>query len=128
MLRAMIPIVLVLILNLSSGSHDAMAFTVRFGPVAVVEDATATHDMTDADIPSPRMLNVVVGSDGMTFGPTSTAPEVTPIVPAVRARDEVPPPVADEPPASLADRITSPRQLRGAEIMLLRRAAHVAER
>ena len=128
MFRAMITTILVLILNLIDVGHSAMAFTIRFGPVSVTEDPTSMHEAAGADLPTPRMLNVTIGADGLTFGPTSPPRDETITVPAVTIRSKVQSRDADEPSTPLARTITSSRQLSGAEIMLLRHAEQVAGR
>jgi hypothetical protein len=128
MFRAMIPTVLVLMLNLISVSHPAMAFTLRFGPVSVTEDPALMHERTDTDLPTPRMLNVSIGPDGLTFGPRSSPRDERMNAPAVTIGSKVQPRDADEPSTPLASMITSSRQLSGAEIMLLRHAKQVAGR
>lgn len=130
MLRTIIPTALVVILVLIGGSNHAMAFTVRFGPVPVAEDSVSTHQTTvGADLPTPRMFGFAVEADGATFGPMTPPFETIPTVPAVRIRSQVKAQAAKEPSTPLADtKKTRPRQLSGAEIMLLRGAKQVAER
>ena len=128
MFRAMITTILVLILNLIDVGHSAMAFTIRFGPVSVTEDPTSMHEAAGADLPTPRMLNVTIGADGLTFGPMSPPRDERIPVPAVTIRSKVQSRDADEPSTPLARTITSSRQLSGAEIMLLRHAEQVAGR
>src|SRR5688500_17630537 len=100
----MIPTILVLILNLISASHPATAFTIRFGPVSVTEDPSSMHEAAGADLPTPRMLNVTIGADGLTFGPTSPPRhEIT--VPAIRSQAQSRD--ADESSAPLARMITN---------------------
>jgi hypothetical protein len=125
MFRAMIPTILILILTLINIGHPAMAFTIRFGSVSVTENPTSMHEAAGADLPTPRMLNVTIGADGLTFGPTSPPrDEIT--VPAIRSQAQSRD--ADESSTPLARMITNSRQLSGAEIMLLRHAEQVAGR
>ncbi len=128
MLRIIIPMVLVLILSLIHVGNPAMAFTVRFGPAHVSENLDAIHETTDTALPTPRMLNVAVGANGLTFGPLSATPDVTVPVPTVRIPSRVQAPVTDVQSTSLAHRIVAPRQLSGVEIMLLRGTKQIAER
>jgi hypothetical protein len=128
MLRTMIQTILVLIFNLMILSNRAMAFTVRFGPVSVAEDAAAIHVTAGADIPTPRLFNVALGPDGLTFGPIATPPEETVTVPTVTVHNSAPSSVAAEQPTPRDRGLTSPRQLSGVEIMLLQRAKQVAAR
>ncbi len=130
MSRIVIPMVLVLVLNLSSIGSVAMAFTLRLGAVPVAEDPTSIHHTADNDIPTPRMFNLTVGVDGATFGPVQVAPSVQPKVtdrePATNVRS--PSRVADASSTTRPRRPAHPRQLNGVEIMLLRHAQQVAER
>ncbi|ETX08627.1 MAG: hypothetical protein ETSY2_04300 [Candidatus Entotheonella gemina] len=128
MSRAMITIALIFALHLMGGGNPAVAFTLRFGPAPVTDNSATFHGTSDADIPTPRMLNVIVRADGVTFGPAQPAPETLLTVPAVRVRSRAQPRAADEQPVPLARSLTKPRQLRGAELMLLRQAKQVAER
>lgn len=128
MFRAMIPTALVLMLNLIGVSHPAMAFTLRFGPVSVTEDPALMHERADTDLPTPRMLNVSIGPDGLIFGPTSSPRDERMHAPEVTIRSKVQPRDANEPSAPLTSMTTNSRQLSGAEIMLLRHAKQVAGR
>jgi hypothetical protein len=122
----MITMVLLLTLHLMGGGNPAVAFTVRFGPIPV-SDASVVEDSTvNTDLPTPQMLNLRVGAHGVTFGPLQATPKVAPAEPTVRGPSRVKPHAADEPPAPLARHLTSPRQLSGVEIMLLRHATQVA--
>lgn len=123
-----IPMVLALMLSLTSAGNFAMAFTLRFGSVSVAEDPAATHHITDTDIPTPRMLNLTVGADQVTLGPALVAPNVIAPESAVSVRGQAPSRVANEPSTPQARRQTLPRQLSGVEIMLLRHTKQVAER
>jgi hypothetical protein len=69
MSRAMVPLVLVFVLNLVSVGNHAIAFTVRFGPVPVTEGLASPDETADADLPTPRMFNVTIGAAGVAFGP-----------------------------------------------------------
>jgi hypothetical protein len=124
----MIPTILVLVLNLISFDHHAMAFTVQFGSVSVAEDPVSIHTAVGEELPTPRMLNMTIGADGLTFGPPSLPRQERITVPAVTIHSNVQPRDTDGPSTPLAGMITSPRQLRGAEIMLLRHAEQVAGR
>ena len=115
MFRAMIPTILVLILTLINIGHPAMAFTIRFGPASVTENLTSMQEAADADLPTPRMLNVTIGADGPTFGPTSSPRDEMITVPAVTIRSKAQSRNADVPSTPLARTITSPRQLSEAE-------------
>lgn len=128
MSRIMITMVLILALNLIGSGSPAVAFTVRFGPMPVSEAPIFGKAAADNDVPTPQMLKVTVGANGMTFGPIQPAPEPTPIVPTPRVRDRALSGIDDEQAGPLAHNLTPPRQLRGAEIMLLRDAQQVATR
>ena len=106
MFRAMIPTILVLILTLINIGHPAMAFTIRFGPVSVTENPTSMHEAAGADLPTPRMLNVTIGADGLTFGPTSSPRDEMITVPAVTIRSKAQSRDADVPSTPLARMIT----------------------
>ncbi len=108
MSRAMITIVLTFALNLIGGGNPAVAFTVRFGPVPISETSAVGHEITDRDLPTPRMLNVRIRAKDMTVGPIQTAPEVPLAVPAVRVHSRARPHSADEPPAPLTHSLTPP--------------------
>jgi hypothetical protein len=128
MSRIMITMVLILALNLIGSGSPAVAFTVRFGPMPASEAPIVGNAAADNDVPTPQMLKVTIGADGMTFGPIQPAPEPMPIVPTLRIRDRAPSGIDDEQAAPLVHNLTPPRQLRGAEIMLLRDVKHVATR
>ncbi len=129
MSRVTIPMVLALMLSLTSAGNFAMAFTLRFRPVPVAEDPAAIHhDVTDTDIPTPRMLNLTVGADQVTLGPALVTPNVIAPESAVSVRGQAPSRVANAPSTPQARRQTLPRQLSGVEIMLLRHTKQVAER
>ncbi len=128
MSRAMIPIVLAIVLNTIMISHHAMAFTIRFGSVPVSENPASIDRAADADIPTPQLLNMAVGANGATFGPTALDPDAARILPAVRIRRQVQSPVVSAQPTTPTRRKTLPRQLSGPELMLLRHAEQVAKR
>jgi hypothetical protein len=106
MFRAMIPTILVLILTLINIGHPAMAFTIRFGPVSVTENPTSMHEAAGADLPTPRMLNVTIGADGLTFGPTSPPRDEMITVPAATIHSKAQSRDADVPSTPLARMIT----------------------
>lgn len=95
MSRAMITMALILTLHLMSGGNPAAAFTLRFGPAPVADDSASFRGTADADIPTPRMLNVIVRADGVTFGPVQTVPETIPIEPEIRVRRQTQPRTAN---------------------------------
>ena len=113
MFRAMIPTILVLILTLINIGHPAMAFTIRFGPVSVTENPTSMHEAAGDDLPTPRMLNVTIGADGLTFGPMSPPRDEMIIVPAATIRSKAQSRDADVPSTPLARMITSSRDQAG---------------
>jgi hypothetical protein len=115
MFCAMIPTILVLILTLINIGHPAMAFTIGFGPVSVTKNPTSMHEAAGADLPTPRMLNVTIGADGLTFGPTSPPRDEMITVPAVTIRSKAQSRDADVLSTPLARMIASSRQLSGAE-------------
>jgi hypothetical protein len=115
MFCAMIPTILVLILTLINIGHPVMAFTIGFGPVSVTENPTSMHEAAGADLPTPRMLNVTIGADGLTFGPTSPPRDEMITVPAVTIRSKAQSRDADVLSTPLARMIASSRQLSGAE-------------
>ena len=117
--RTIFPIVLVLLLTLMSLSNHALAFTVRFGSVPASDHAAIAPETTDADLPTPRLFNIAIGANGLTFGPRATAPETPVVTPAFKVRSQTPP---------HARSVASPRQLSGVELLLLRDAHQVAER
>ena len=119
MSRATFPILLVLMLTLMSFNTHAMAFTLRFGPVPAADDAAIGRGMTDADLPTPLLFNVAVGTDGLTFGPRATAPSAPAVTPTLKAPSQT---------SSHDRRITRSHQLSGLELLLLRDAQQVAER
>jgi hypothetical protein len=128
MSRAMVPLVLVFVLNLVSVSNHAIAFTVRFGPVPVTEGLASPDETADADLPTPRMFNVTVGAAGVAFGPIAAPPEATVIAAAVSARGRAQPRFTDKQSIPPARMFTSSRHLSGLEIRLLRHAKQVARR
>lgn len=128
MSRAITTMVLILALNLISDSRSAVAFTVRFGAIPASETPVLDNALADSAVPTPQMLQVTIGADGVTFGPIQTALEPAPTVPVVRMRRRAPAGAADEPAAPRARSLTTPRQLRGAEIMLWRDVKQVAKR
>ena len=128
MSRIMITMVLILALNLIGSGSPAVAFTVRFGPIPVSEAPIFGKAAADNDVPTPQMLKMTIGADGIAFGPVQPAPEPTPIVPTLRVRDRALSGIDDEQAAPLAHHLTPPRQLSGAEIMLLRDAQQVVTR
>ena len=115
MFCAMIPTILVLILTLINIGHPAMAFTIGFGPVSVTENPTSMHEAAGADLPTPRMLNVTIGADGLTFGPMSPPRDEMITVPAVTIRSKAQSRDADVLSTPLARMIASSRLLSGAE-------------
>ena len=117
--RKIFPIVLVLLLTLMSLSNHALAFTVRFGPVPVSDNAGIAPETTGADLPTPRLFNIAIGANGLAFGPRSTAPETPVVTPTFKVRSQTPP---------RARNVTNPRQLSGVELLLLRDAHQVAKR
>jgi hypothetical protein len=127
MLRTKSIRLLILILALIGVANHAMAFTVRFGPVSVAHDTVSMHRTSDADIPTPRMFNVAIGIDGITFGPPSI-PDTPIMVPSFKINSRAASHGGESPGPSNDRNFVSDRQLSGIEIMLLRQAEQVAVR
>ena len=130
------PTIVVMLIALSTIlllSHQATAFTLRFGTVA---GATLTvPGSEDSDIPTPQLLRVAVDPSGVTLGAISPTDGYGTPEPALQLQKQkrivVPVTEMAVPTQQASQQVENPTtayQLSGAELLLLRKTSVVADR
>ncbi len=130
------PTIVVMLIALSTIlllSHQATAFTLRFGTVA---GATLTvPGSEDSDIPTPQLLRVAVDPSGVTLGTISPTDGYGTPEPALQLQKQkrivVPVTEMAVPTQQASQQVENPTtayQLSGAELLLLRKTSVVADR
>ena len=128
------PTIVVMLIALSTIlllSHQATAFTLRFGTVA---GATLTvPGSEDSDIPTPQLLRVAVDPSGVTLGTISPTDDYGTPEPALQLQKRIVVPVTETavPTQQASQQVENPTtayQLSGAELLLLRKTSVVAAR
>ncbi len=130
------PTIVVMLIALSTIlllSHQATAFTLRFGTVAGAPLTVPGSE--DSDIPTPQLLRVAVDPSGVTLGTISPTDDYGTPEPALQLQKQkrivVPVTEMAVPTQQASQQVENPTtayQLSGAELLLLRKTSVVAAR
>ncbi len=107
-------------------STYAIAFTLRFGPVAGA-DATVPGSES-SDLPTPQLFRIKVGQDGVTFGTTHPSEGFGSPEPEIGIREVAVPQPIPKPEARQNSQPTTTYRLSGVELLLLRNTQVIADR
>lgn len=131
MSRSFIAIMLIACSTMLLGSRQAMAFTLRFGPVA---GATPTvPGSEDSDVPTPQLFRVAVNPSGIRLGTLSPPDSYGTSEPALQVQTPPIVPITEttapqQQASQQVEQSPTAYRLNGAELLLLRKTSVVADR
>ena len=130
MYRPAIVVMLIALSTILLSSHQATAFTLRFGTIA---SATPTvPGSEDSDIPTPQLFRVAVDPSGVTLGTISPTDGYGTQEPSLQLRKRIVVPITEtampmQQASQHVEKTTIAYQLSGAELLLLQKTSVVAD-